>query len=74
MASEKEFYQKYYGVLEGAKITKVIVKEENDFGMSECWPTFHVMLKDNTMLELEISQDPEGNGPGFIFGLPSVQP
>lgn len=24
--------------------------------------------------ELELSQDPEGNGPGFLFGLPTVAP
>lgn len=43
---------------EGKVWTSLICQKTNDEGHEE---TFVV----------EISQDPEGNGPGFLFGLPS---
>lgn len=70
--SYKDYYQKYYGSLEGAIITKVKIREENDFGQTEYWPVFTVTLANGFETELEISQDEEGNGPGFVFGLPTV--
>ena len=66
---DRKFYADYYGTLVGATITKVTVSESDDEGHS--WPKFAVTLKDGTKLELELSQDEEGNGPGFMFGLPS---
>jgi hypothetical protein len=33
-------------------------------------PVLNVRLATGERLKLEISRDPEGNGPGFIFGLP----
>ena len=68
----RKFYEGYYGALVGATITKVTVSESDDEGNS--WPMFHVTLKDGTKLELELSQDEEGNGPGFMFGLPEPTP
>ena len=64
-----KFYKNYYGSLVGATITKATVSKADDEGNS--WPTFNVTLKDGTKLELELSQDEEGNGPGFMFGLPT---
>jgi len=62
---DRKFYADYYGTLVGATITKVTVSESDDEGHS--WPKFAVTLKDGTKLELELSQDEEGNGGGFLF-------
>ena len=35
------------------------------------WPTF-TAKKGKDTFTLEVSQDPEGNGEGFLFGLPDV--
>ena len=51
--------KKYLKPLVGRKIVKVGVNKEE-------FPVIY--LDDGT--KLEISQDEEGNGPGFIFGLP----
>lgn len=60
-----DFWMKYYGQLEGETIAKVeIVDEDGEF-----WPVLHT----KSGLKLEISQDEEGNRPGFIFGLPVPQ-
>ena len=63
-----KFYKDYYGSLVGATVTKVTISDDDDEGNS--WPIFAVTLKDGTKVELELSQDEEGNGPGFMFGLP----
>jgi hypothetical protein len=68
----KKFYENYYGALDGAIITKVEIREDDDFGRTEYWPVFTVILANGFETELEISRDEEGNGPGFVFGLPSV--
>jgi len=67
---EIDFYTKYYTQLVGATITgfKLVQDEYDDHIM---WPTFTV-TKDNDTFTIEVSQDPEGNGQGFLFGLPNV--
>lgn len=69
------FYTSYFGTLEGATISNVrMVKEEGDFADEDYWPTFTVTAKDGTVYEdVAISQDEEGNGPGFLFGLPKPE-
>lgn len=70
--NERNFYQKYYSQLEGGKIVvSGVVAEEDPFSGVQFWPTFHVLMPDGTRYVLEVSQDPEGNGPGFLFGLPT---
>jgi hypothetical protein len=64
--SEQEFYNKYYGALKGAKIIDAGAKEQDD----EVWPFIKVQMENGDEMECEISRDPEGNGPGFMFGLP----
>jgi hypothetical protein len=66
----KDFYNKYYSQLAGAVITSAGVVAEDNYGV-EFWPTIHVVMKNGQKLVLEVSQDPEGNGPGFLFGLPT---
>lgn len=68
---EREYYNKYYGQLVGATIESAGVVAEDEFGSVNFWPTIHIVTPDGQKLVLEVSQDPEGNGPGFLFGLPT---
>ena len=69
---EIDFYTRYYCQLVGATITEFnLVQDEYEDHIM--WPTFTAKKGKNTFT-LEISQDPEGNGEGFIFGLPDVSP
>jgi hypothetical protein len=57
--NRNEFWTRYYAQLKGRKII--------DAGLNaDGWPFFK--LDDGKVIE--VSQDPEGNGPGFLFGLP----
>ena len=61
------FYDRYYGQLEGATINRYL-------GMKDGFPVFEMLMDDGAhgyITQIEISQDPEGNGGGFIFGLNS---
>ena len=67
---EIDFYTRYYTQLVGATITGFeLVQDEYD--EHTMWPTFTAKKGKNTFT-LEVSQDPEGNGEGFLFGLPDV--
>lgn len=57
--TEDAYMKKYYKHLEGRKILKTGLNKEG-------FPFF--TLDDGS--RIEVSQDPEGNGPGFLFGLP----
>jgi hypothetical protein len=74
-AKDVKFYEDYFKALDGATISNVrMVQEEGEYADHEWWPTFDVTLKDGTKLEdLAVSQDEEGNGPGFLFGLPTPE-
>ena len=54
----------------------VAVKVEDEMGYPEVWPTLTMTNPKypGVKLKVEVSQDPEGNGPGFLFGLPHVAP
>lgn len=59
--------EEYLKPLVGAEIVGVEVHVEDDY---EAWPRMTVKLRSGLKLTLEIGRDEEGNGPGFIFGLP----
>jgi hypothetical protein len=63
---EEKFYTDYYSQLIGGKITGFHLT----LGEGELWPTFTVKVGKKTYT-IELSQDEEGNGPGFLFGLPT---
>ena len=69
-----EWLLRYLAPLEGATVERVEVKREDEFGYVELWPVLHVRTAKGEALELELSQDEEGNGPGFLFGLPHPDP
>jgi hypothetical protein len=64
-----DYFDKYYRQLEGAQIVKFLGIRADDFG-AEGFPVFRVIDSAGESWEIEISKDPEGNGGGFIFGLP----
>jgi len=63
--------REYLKPLVGCTITKVDANVEDEL---EVWPAIQVTTKLGQVFNLEISQDEDGNGPGFIFGLPTPQP
>ena len=65
-----DFYSKYYSALEGATIQKFVEMREDEFG-GKPFPVFLVKFADGSVGEIEVSQDEEGNGGGFLFGLPA---
>lgn len=65
LAQAKRFYRKYYGSLEGWTITKFIGMNEDDFG-GTAFPLFFIRKGEQVSI-IQISQDEEGNGGGFIF-------
>lgn len=67
--STNEYFKKYYGDLVGATILSFDGMQDADFG--DGFPSFTVKFKDGEIGQIQISQDPEGNGGGFIFGLNS---
>jgi len=64
----KSFLAQYYQQLTGFVITKVEVNEEDDFGHTQLWPVLWAKHpKTGETARIEVSQDEEGNGPGFLF-------
>lgn len=68
-AKAAEFYKRYYSQLEGAKIVKFKGMVEDEYSEHSDFPQFSVRLANGQLIKIEISQDEEGNGGGFIFGL-----
>lgn len=58
----------YYSQLEGATILKFLGTVEDEFG-GRGFPQFLVRLANGEETTVEVSQDEEGNGGGFLFGL-----
>ena len=63
---EREFYTNYYTTLVGGQIADFTLKEDEEGNQ---WPTFTIIVGIN-VYTVEVSQDEEGNGAGFLFGLP----
>lgn len=68
-----QFWTKYYGALNGCVVELVQIHVEDAFGSNEFWPKLYLKAKDGSKYIVEVSRDEEGNGPGFLFGLPNVK-
>ena len=68
-ARSVEFYKRYYSQLEGAKIISFKGMIEDEYSEHSDFPQFSVRLANGQLIKIEISQDEEGNGGGFIFGM-----
>ena len=65
-----DFWRQYYASLEGATILKFVGMKLDEFNpYGDGFPAFLVKFESGEKGVIEISQDPEGNGGGFIFGL-----
>lgn len=62
----KDWLERYLQPLVDGKITAVEALEED----GKVWPRI-IVKTDTEEYTLEISRDEEGNGPGFVFGLPN---
>ena len=67
--TEQRWNAGYYSALNGATIIKFIGTDGDEFG-GKGFPMFLAKLSNGETVELVLSQDPEGNGGGFMFGLP----
>ena len=65
---EERWNAGYYSQLEGATVLK-FVGTDPEYA-SRGFPKFLAKLKTGEVVELVLSQDEEGNGGGFMFGLP----
>jgi hypothetical protein len=54
---------------------KVEIKREvNEYSdWAEDWPQLTFMNANGDTMVIEVARDEEGNGPGFLFGLPLPQ-
>lgn len=59
--------EQYLKPMVGGKIIAVGVSEDG-------FPWFRIEHPEHGILTVEVSQDGEGNGPGFLFGLPREEP
>jgi hypothetical protein len=71
---ERKWMIEYMTPMVGTTITEVGVTEADEFGSA--YPYFKTRKPATATAEaeemtIEVSQDEEGNGPGFLFGLPS---
>lgn len=60
------FLQEYLQPLVNGKVVSVGVNEDDE----GAWPVIVVESPTGETFTLEVSRDEEGNGPGFLFGLP----
>ncbi len=73
LSDELKFTRQYYKQLVGGKITAVRCYYDEENKWMGPWTELTVQIDGDDQLteyKIEISQDPEGNGPGFLFGLP----
>lgn len=63
---EIEYHEKRMKPLVGATIIEATIALDEWGDSWEVWPRLVVRLTDGREIALEISRDPEGNGPGFI--------
>lgn len=68
--TRESWLEAYLKPLVGAEIVSVGTFDDG----AGLWPVLNVKTKDGQTVKLEISQDEEGNGPGFIYGLPDPPP
>jgi hypothetical protein len=67
MTKTHRWQNKYYKQLVGATIEQCVIEPDTVRYGEDGWPTFLVRTRDGKCLQLEVSQDAEGNGPGFLF-------
>lgn len=64
---EVKYLSAAYGPLVGARIVRFSVGVQQEGRWTEYWPTLTVRLPNGREMDLEVSADDEGNGPGALF-------
>lgn len=64
----RPYYEAYYSDLVGAEII-AFEWQENPGDSIGPFPAFFVRKPNGEVFQIVISEDEEGNGPGYIFGL-----
>lgn len=64
---EAAYITEYLTDLVGCKVVHVQAFTDTDMGWPEVWPILVLQKPDGTLLQVEVSRDPEGNGPGHLF-------
>lgn len=64
---EFDFLKNYYSGIRGGRVVGIVIDHDDYTG--ELWPVLMIEVGGQTF-KCELSRDPEGNGPGFMFGLP----
>lgn len=64
---EVGFVESYLSELMGATVVNVAALTDDSEGWTEVWPVLLLQKPDGTLLQVEVSRDPEGNGPGHLF-------
>ena len=67
--TKTEWLLAYYSELIGYTITNVEIAHDDE-DMYDAWPGIGMTHPDKPDLTIAISRDEEGNGPGFLYGLP----
>ncbi|GAG51682.1 unnamed protein product [marine sediment metagenome] len=70
LEAHRRWWRAYLAPLEGATIKSAGLQMLPDDDTLEEWPVLIVKTVDGARLEITVSRDAEGNGPGFLFGLP----
>lgn len=67
VAAQQAYVQKELNQLLDGKIIAVGAVVEDDFGSPIVWPVLNILLPNGRTLEISVSRDEEGNGPGHLF-------
>jgi len=65
--AQKTYVENELKQLLGGKIVAYGAIVEDDLGFPEVWPVLHILLPNGEKLEVSVSRDEEGNGPGHLF-------
>jgi hypothetical protein len=68
-AAKTEWLLSYYSELMGYTVTKISIQHDDE-DMFDAWPQIKMTHPTKPDITIEVSRDQEGNGPGFLFGLP----
>lgn len=67
-ARQYEYFTKHYGALKGYTIVDVEILAEREYGFPEFWPRLYLANPETgESIVIDVSQDEEGNGPGYLF-------
>lgn len=66
---EAAFITDYLTTLVDAKVVRIaaVTDDSDDWMLPDVWPVLVFEKPDGTLLQVDVSRDPEGNGPGHLF-------